>query len=359
MITYTVRPVLWTYGQPAGGIYTVKICVTIKGRSPFYILTPYRAKVDQWVALELVGSVDAKLKNADIRKRIADIEARFIQCSLENTKVTKAILEGKAEGKDRPFIPYSLEVRKSKKETNRLIKFAGEDFRISDVDVAFLRRYDKHEKDRGMSQNTRNGTFKFLRRILRQAKGEKLIKENPLEFFLVPKYVDPERFWLVKEARAVLLGLLKRRIDPSLRTTLIYFLLSCYTGYRYSDWKPNIQVYDNKIRLRTTKAKTDVVMPVGPTLRRIIALTQGLRRPFSNKESNMHLKIIFGPGMAAINQKGNCHLGRHTFGYICASNRLPKSVTAELMGISVKTVEVYYHLSGENITQQAAILGKI
>jgi integrase len=100
-------------------------------------------------------------------------------------------------------------------------------------------------------------------------------------------------------------------------------------------------------------------MLVGPTLKRLIGLTQGLRKPFSNRESNVHLKIIFGPGLAKIDQKGNCHLGRHTFGFLCASNKLPKSVTAELMGISVQTVEVYYHLSGENITQQAAILGKL
>ena len=59
---------------------------------------------------------------------------------------------------------------------------------------------------------------------------------------------------------------------------------------------------------------------------------------------------------AGIAKQLTTHAARHSFGYLCASNKIPKSVTAELMGVNTHTVEVYYHLAGENIIQQAQVL---
>lgn len=81
------------------------------------------------------------------------------------------------------------------------MKFAGSHLPINTIDVAVLRKYEAHERKRGMAQNTINTTFKWLRTIITHACSEGVMKENPFDNFTIPKYVQSDRTFLEKHDR--------------------------------------------------------------------------------------------------------------------------------------------------------------
>lgn len=360
-MSYTIHPVLWAYQENKTKVYPVKIAITIN-RKVTYLKTDFKVHKDNWdkQTRQVINHSNALMINASLRKKVVDLEKKMIGQAYEGIKPTKRNLESNND-EDRGFAKFAADVRKDQKIINRVINYAGAGLMLSDINITFLRKFEKHEFDRDQAQNTVNGTFRYLNQIIKQAYNEKLIKENPFDHFKKTKYVQSVRIYLVEHERKALMKLLNENtLTGSMRSTLIYFLMAIHTGFRHSDWhkfkEPGIYE-DGYLKLRAQKNKSDVVMPVGPTLKKLLKLVNEVEKPISGQKCNVHLKAI--AILAKINKNIGTHTGRHSFGYLCASNRLPKSVTAELLGVTVKTVEVYYHLSGENITDQAAILKKI
>lgn len=361
MLSYTVRPVLWDYKENAAKIYTIKIAITIKGRSPFYLLTPHRVHVDHWKVGQVVGPKNANSINGDVAARKAEAENKLMECSRLGIPPTKDYIEGAPAAAPKTFASFAKDVDNYKMGIKWFTNFAGEGFLLANITPSVLRQFEKNESDRGVTGNSIGQQMKFISKILKQAKLEKLISENPFDAYKPPRYVKPERLWLYdNEIQKIFEWLKKPGKDPAHRITAVYFLLECYTGFRHVDWKkfnPDTQVVGDVLRLRATKNKVDVTMPIGPTLRKVIDMVRKVGPPWSLRASLDHLKIIFE--QAEIYKKSGTHIGRHSFGYMCAASGLSEKITAKLMGISVQTVEVYYHLTGENIIEQAAILKTI
>ncbi len=337
------------------------IAITIN-RKVNYLKTSYKVNTGQWDEdkKEVRDYPNHKAINANIRKQISELEGHITVQQLQGGKITGKLLKRGTVQKS--FKDFALELRSTRgdvKEVNRLLEFCPDTF-LTDIDGEFLRKYEQHERARGMKQNTINTTFKYLRRTLNQAEREGLIKVNPMDNFLMPKYEQTDRVYLTDHELKKLHNLFDKDLPESVYQSLCYFLLGCYSGLRYSDWKQfdaGRMVENDLLRLRARKNNEFVVLPIGPTLAGIIERVKNLPPPQTKEAINRMLKVI--SLMAGIDRKITTHVGRHTFGYICASRRLPKSVTAELMGITVKVVEVYYHLAGVDIVEQAAVLKTI
>jgi site-specific recombinase XerD len=356
---YTVRPVLWKQRKDKKGYCRLKVCVTSGGKQT-YIMTSQKLKEDEWDPKQqrVIGLKNEKLINTYISQQVADIEKKVIQHLAGGGVLSSRLFKGKSA---QAFDEFAREVRHDAKEINRVMAFAKRGLQITDIDVTFLRKYEANERGRGMSQNTINTTFKFLRRIMRQAFAEKLIEGNPFDHFKVPKYVQSERVYLLESDKKKLVRLLDKNLDPGHYKTLCYFLLGCYSGLRHSDWvlfDPGKMVQDGFLRLRAKKNKQWVSLPVGPTLSGIIDRIAKLGEPPVSKEKcNVHLKSL---GVTAgIGKVLTTHVARHSFATMCASNKIPRSVTAELLGVNSRTVDTYYHLTGESIIEQAAVLKTI
>jgi site-specific recombinase XerD len=372
-MAYSVTAIHWAYKKNKAKIYPVKILVTV-GKVGTPLHTPHKVSPSQWDnTLRIVKDhPNAKAINADIRRRIVEKEAELLDATRNGEALTKELIKGKK--RDITLVGFATEIAKKirnrlgdevpepriAKEINRIIDFKGAGVLLSQVDVAWLRKYDEHEQKRDMAQNTRNTTFKWLRNVLMEAVAEKLIKENRFDNWDMPKYVQGDTVYLVEEEKNLLLKQLDKLPQTGyLYNTLVHFLAACYAGPRHSDWAKfgeKERYYGGFYRLRPQKkSKGFVVMPVGKTLNELLQRIYQLKRgPLSLQKCNDYLKVLFA--MAGIQKDGTTHVGRHSFGYLCASKGLPKSTTAELMGISVQTVEVYYHLTGENIIKQAAAL---
>lgn len=356
MLNYTIRPVIWKHKQNTKGLCPIMIAITIN-RKVTHTKTPYKVLLKDWddEARELKPSyANYRLHNNAIENQIAQLRAEVASRQIQNKMVTGKILKKTESALS--FKKFAREIRIDQKEINRLENFSA-GVLLSEIDVTFLRKYNAHEERRNMSQNTRNTTFKYLRRILTQAKAEGHIKDNPFENFSIPKYRQSDREYLTEPEREAIMNI---QLPEPLNTIRWYFMLGCYSGLRHSDWLRfdyEKMVEDGYLKLRAKKNQNFVVVPVGPTLHKILENVRDLSPPLSNQKCNVYLKSI--AMMAGVNKRVGTHTGRHSFGYLCASNKLPKSVTAELLGVNTQTVEVYYHLSGQNIIDQAAVLKTI
>jgi site-specific recombinase XerD len=356
MQNFTVKPVFWNYKTNASDIYPIKIVITLE-RKRTYLLTGFKVHTSQWDEEKkmVIKHDNAKVMNVTIRRLMADTEKRLVNQNLQGYKITKySILEKK--DKSLNYFEYAKDVRYHHTELERLKNFAGDGLMISDIDVQFLRRYEQNERARGIANNTINQSMKYFSRIMNQARKEKVIKENPFDEYNKPKYIQTERTYLVAAELDRLFNLIGTPMHKSCHVTLCYFLLGCYTGLRQSDWikfdQSNIE--DGYIKITAQKNKTHVVLPIGVTLAKILNHIKDLPHAYSLQKSNDALKIL--QVLGKIDKTLTSHVGRHTFGYRCASLGIPESTTAALLGVSVKTVKVYYHLSGENIKIQAEAL---
>lgn len=360
MQNFTIRPLILPHKANKKGITTVRIAVTV-GTQITYIATTHRIHLDQWdnENKAVVRHENAKLINVSVKRKMAGIEAELIKNSIQGIPISKSVIKGKA-AVTRTFKDYASEVKYHQNKIKRVTEFGGENVMLSEITVEWLRKFETYWREKKHSQNTLNTSFKYIGRILTQAKAEKLISEDPFEHFRKPKFIQTDRVYLVDSELKKLVSLLDKPIDESLMVTLKYFLLACYTGIRHSDWgkfEYDKWVEDSYVKLRATKNKVHVVMPIGKTLNKILKAVANQPKPFSNQKCNEKLKAI--AAIAGIKKNISTHTGRHSFGYLCAANGLPESTTAALLGVSAQTVKVYYHLAGENIKMQAEVLKHI
>lgn len=354
---YTVRPVLWDYQKNAEEKYKVKIAVTVD-RHVTYKLTNYRLHVSQWdkEKRKVINRDDAKIINVELARNIADLEKELLLHTMQGISLSKRVIKGEVVVAKR-LSTYAKEIRHDPVRLKRITDFGSDQLMISDVSIEWLRKFETWMRKKKLAQNTINTTFKYLQQIITQAKKEKYLLENPFDSFIKPKYVQSDRIYLAQDELQRLVDLLEKPVNRSIYNTLCYFLLGCYTGLRHSDWarfKEMGLTEDGLIKQTAKKNKMHVVVPVGKTLYKILDKIKDEPVPFSNQKCNMYLKSI--AAIAGINKDITTHSARHSFGCMCARLGLPESTTAKLMGINAQTVKVYYHLTGEDLREQAKAL---
>lgn len=352
MLNYSIRPVLWTHKKTNKGLCPLKICITIN-RERAYIKTPYKLRESQFENGKVIGVYNADVINAFIRKEHREIEQRIFE---ENITSIKGL---RTSNSSILLDDYAKLIRYDKTRVTRITNFY-KNVRMIDIDLTWIRAFEAHERRRGSHPNTIHSTIKYLNQLLRQAENEGLIKSNPMKLTKVPKYVKPEKDFLTKSQIIKLWDLLEKPLEDNTRSTLVYFLLACYTGLRHSDWKsfdPYTMCKDGFLSLRAHKNKQDIVIPVGPSLDKIINLTKMVAPALSNQKCNVHLKAI--SIMADLGKKITCHTARHTAGNLFAASGLNISIVAKLLAISENTAKVYFHYSGADITNLASNLKNI
>jgi integrase len=94
------------------------------------------------------------------------------------------------------------------------------------------------------------------------------------------------------------------------------FLLGCYTGLRFSDVSGlrSEHIGENSLRVMTQKTKDDLVIPIRPQLRPLLAgVKAGTIRPIENQVLNRYLKELGKlAGLTDLVQVNRFQLGKHT-----------------------------------------------
>lgn len=361
MHTYTIRPFYWAAKQNAEGVSPIAIIVTIARKKRFFS-TGLKVRPEEWKDGRVVVHANAGLYNRTIREKIEEIEAEVLSRSLGGEKVTARNLK---DSRTVDLFEFVDQVKKNKPpatqrryncEAGRVRAFAGDKVSLREINTAFLRDYERHERDRGLAQNTLNTTIRWFKAMLNKARKEGLIREMPS--YDTPRYIQPDRVYLIDEELQQWLKYWRaKKVDGGMYITLSWFLFGCYSGLRFADWghfNYDKQVEGDLLRLRAAKNGRWVVLPIGPTLKEIIATVKDLPKPLSPDKTRDYLKIL--AGRIDCKKHVTTHTARHSAGAMFARLGLPLAVGAELLGISEKVMQVYFHLTGRSIMEQAAVL---
>ena len=105
---------------------------------------------------------------------------------------------------------------------------------MDDIDIGWVKKYERWQYDRGVSDSTVWSRLKIIRALFNEAIKRDLLKpwQTPFRLYEIPELryrTDVLRFAEMEELLAY------RFEDQKLRKARDFFLLSCYSGLRYGD----------------------------------------------------------------------------------------------------------------------------
>lgn len=214
---------------------------------------------------------------------------------------------------------------------------------------AYLKTNANHFDKAGLKHNTALKFISMVKRILKFAKNQEIIENNPLSDFTIKMTASPEPVYL-DEAEV---GLLER-FDfsaPHLRTVCDCYLFCCATGLGYQEcydfnYKKHIHIdakNDAWIRIERKKTRRYNKVCYIPLMNRatgiIAKYPAGLPVP-SNKQMNQSLRQIFA--MVGIGKASNTHTARKTaanYWYDCG---ISEETIADCLGNTVDVLRKHY-----------------
>lgn len=373
---YSVKLILYTHQANTIGQYPIYIRITID-RKQSYISTGHYLEVKYWDdKAEKVKSshMQAGLINPDITSRKQGIIKRIVEYQVKGETITAAALKSMATVKGDlhnifDFTELFVKEVEHKREGGTLENYRKhlkylEDFLGSrslafeeithDLLVSFedyLRKPVVGGRG-GLGGNYIHAIWKTLKTFFNAAKRRGVITCYPFSSYENPVYEAPTKDFLTLKELDHLEEVLDKTTNSTLKQTLTYFLLGCYSGLRISDWQQfnyDEHVKDGRMYLRAKKNGEWVTMPVLGRLAKHLERVKLLPLTIVEQEINRTLKNVGG-----IKKKITTHTGRHTFAItMCGEQGISAETASELMGITLKTcVENYYKVTNRKIDKE-------
>ncbi|GEO11526.1 site-specific integrase [Segetibacter aerophilus] len=316
--------------------------------------------------------------NKLLKQRISELENMVLEKQLLKFRLTKDKLKQLIKGFDIgvSFSHYAKDMLKSMKgkysdetidtyqtELDKIHLFAGSDISFADIDVRFLRKYEEHlRKNTVNSNNTIHKAFKFMKRTFNAANKEGVFKGYPFGDYDCPKYQEVDKEWLEWSEVQKLHSLFNAELTKPIYYVLVHFLIGCHSGLRVSDWiqfNPFKHIKNDRLILRAKKNDELVSLTISPQLKDLLNRSKFIfdHYKYTGKTFNVYLKYI--AGIAGIQKSITTHWGRHTFSVHCAETGISKETTAELMGVTVETVEYYYKVTNRKIDKEFELFSKV
>ncbi len=158
---------------------------------------------------------------------------------------------------------------------NRFVEYCqkcGEQFDFNDINLSWRSGFIKFLQGLGVTRNTEGKHIKNMKVFLNEATERKL--NTNIEFrsksFSKPNE-DVDKIFLSMD-EIIRISALDLSADALKDTVRDYFVISCLTSLRYSDFiriKPE-NIVDGQIQLKTSKTGQEVVIPISPLVRAIL-----------------------------------------------------------------------------------------
>lgn len=372
----TIKPVLNMKYMDKDGKRKIEIRLTLN-RKTFYFPTDQKINPEYWENNEVKKKGDGHIQY-EVNKKITEIEKVTRQLMYNDVIITiDKIRKGLNTTSNGTVYTYMKDLIEDLKKDmsagtiqnyeNELKRLFGKDdqkgfcsrsLTFSDVDPLWLRKYKAYlqgdnfkTKTGHLTNNSVHRCFKILKKIFNKAIEDGQTKNYPFkEYSENPKYIQTDRTFLTENEVMAIESVLKKPIPDHIERTIYYFLLGCYSGLRYSDWaRFNYEGFitkgingDNLITSCVKNNKT-VSIKVHDRLRVVINKLRTLPKVDAEQKVNYYLKTI--ATLAGIQKKLSTHVARHTFATRCAELGISKETTADLMGISTRTCNIYYHIT--------------
>ena len=362
----------------------------IKNRKVRYMSTGISCAKELWDKEEKTVSKKHPLyKEAriTIAKKIIDAERLVLNLENEDKNLSAYEIKGKLKkGKvnNALFFDYlqkvidrfkaSGQIKSSEiyKDTKRNLKYfiLGGDIPFSDIDVAFLNKFEEFLKFKGKGANTIYIYLRTIRTVLNKAIKEEVCSEGyyPFKKFSLAKYanIKTEKRAITKKDMEKIAAL--RPFDPDVIFAQNMFLFSYYCrGMNFADicylkWKDinnnrltyarqktrelfNIELLQpamliiEKYRLATYKTKESYIFPIfNETYTTPVSLFN--RREKMIRIVNKGLKVLAVD--AEIDTTLTTYVARHTYATVMRREGISTSIISQALGHdSEKTTQIY------------------
>lgn len=283
-----------------------------------------------------------------------------------NDQIQKKIraVEDSKKDSDIKFHTYALQCLSSwenskKPETIRSIQNRVDKFneffsgKLSSVDAQVLTGYVNYCYSLKNKTNTVWSALKVVRTIIYKAYKEKLITENPFVSFEMPRYKDPPRLYLTKEQVDSIEKFVRGKVPAEYKIAGGWFLISCYTGLRFSDLTSftKSKIKGDRLIVYTSKTGQVVSLPMVPKLKELFTMVGYKPLPYTNVHANRIIKAIAGE--IELGESISFHTARHTCATMLAAAGVSIEVTAKILGHnSIKTTSIYYQITGNRIDKE-------
>lgn len=376
---YTVRLILYTHQANAHSQYPIYIRITIN-RKQSYISTGHYIDKKYWnEKSEQVKPehLQAHTINPDITSRKQAIIKQVVEHQVKGQVISASALKTivTAKGDLHNLFEFAEAFSKEvehKREASTLENYrkhlkvvelyhGSRSLTFEEITHEWLVKFEDHlrnpvidgkNKRDALGSNYIYIIWKTLKTFFNAAKKRKVITVYPFDTYENPEYEAPNKDYLTLKELDHLEGVLDKTTNATLKQTLTYFLLGCYSGLRLSDWQQfsyNEHVKDGRLFLRAKKNGEWVTMPVVGRLARHLERVKDLPLQITEQEMNRTLKNVGG-----IKKKISTHTGRHSFAIsMCAEQGISAETCSELMGITIKTcVDNYYRVTNRKIDKE-------
>jgi len=364
-MAYSISPILHQYKDSSG---KCKLMIrVIFNRQYAYCSLPVKLEENQ-LQNNLVVNHPHKTKiNAMIRTKMSELEGELLDLvKLDHVSLDdlKRAVGGQKAAKDKftTFMEsYIDEVSGGKKADatiqvyqsllDELIAYDPHLY-FHKINTTWLNKFEQHQR-KLWEVNTVHKKMKNVKGMLRRACEKGLIKEDKFESYKVPTYEQPIPVYLQETEIAQFKAVCDAIQRPMMKMSGYYFLLSCYAGYRISDFKKfsyDSMVSNGKILLKTKKNKNVVSMPIHSRLSEILTFCRN--NPFNISEQNMRDYVKDISKMAGVDRKIKVHTARHSFAMLLMDNGFDLEEVAELLGVTMKTASIYARISNKRLEKK-------
>lgn len=345
-----------------------------------------------------------KLANEHLKKLIAEAKAPYQKADIVGAPVVHISKRDKKEAAkvvDLDFVRYMFKLdgvspdapevkphAQSQGIANRIKLYCGS-ITMDKMTMAWLREFrqwsQKHrikfdnktgvasidtDNPEPLEQNTTRSHEKWIRKYMKVALAEGLISNDPWgnNKHKLKKEIIKDVWFMEKEERERFVALLDRRDEMTKYEykTLAYCLLGVFSGLRQVDWhnflkEDRVQNGGRHFFLRATKNQEMVVIPIGPTLKRVIELIQECGEPPCEYHNMLiHIKKLFKLANIKPGKKHGTHSMRHSFGRLLAEQEgIDLFTAADLLGDTPEMTKRYFHRTGKLISAKARVLEAI
>ncbi len=338
-----------------------------QGTKKIYLSSNVMIMPDQWQKGMVVNHDNAAKLTAWLirwRNGIEEIELDALlhghQLSLYQLKVAvKTGLRAKATLGE--FIASVIEPSDRGKTTKQGYRYLADDIEknygrvtIEDVTHDFVERYRADMKSQHLSENTVKGRLKQLRCLVNEAMKRNLITDDPFKFITIGNMTARVGYLEESEVRRIERLKLKGK-EEKVRDL---FLLSCYTGLRWSDLSTldKAEVKDGILHKRMIKTGIDVHIPIdtlfwgkGKEILEKYPDVRKLCKVCCNTTANRILKEL--AQKAGIKKRCYFHLGRKTCSSMLNALGLPLQDISQVLGHAKSDVTQRHYLfnNGEHL----------
>ncbi len=236
---------------------------------------------------------------------------------------------------------------------------------FGDINIDLVYGFERHLISKGNGRGAISTRMKNLQVYFIQAVEDGLLQQTPIGKgrYKIPGYNTRIIANTLKERNKLVKYFFSETISTTHRHVLQGYLLSCYTGLRFSDLSrvSHSDITQNKVLslkpVKTIRYNKTVDIPLIPLVFKIIE-SKGMlcRKIIQNQPTNRVLKEI---GLSLkIETQMTTHVGRHTFGSLFIQSGGNVVTLQKLMGhSSIKETMGYVHLHETYITEEMENFG--